>query len=222
MTVDENSSNQTSDLIDADDPRAGAESPHDHGPRRDERTDTSPSAAVPGEVDGKLTPTAATPSRASLFTAAILMLGVLVILGGVAGWGSYRAHQLHQKTAERTHFLDVARQGALNLTTIDHTRIDADIQRILDSSTGSFHDDFQRRSAPFAEVVRKAQSTSQGTIVDAGIESAGDGSAQILVAVAVKTTNAANQDDGRRQWRMRISVQEADGSAKVSNVDFVP
>jgi Mce-associated membrane protein len=41
------------------------------------------------------------------------------------------------------------------------------------------------------------------------------------VAVAVKTTSAGNQSD-TKAWRMRIDVQKAGDSAKMSNVEFVP
>ena len=50
-------------------------------------------------------------------------------------------------------FVQVARQGALNLTTIDCQSADADVQRILDSATGTFYDDFSKRSQPFIDVV---------------------------------------------------------------------
>ena len=49
-------------------------------------------------------------------------------------------------TTQRSHFLQVARQGALNLTTIDWQKAEGDVQRILDGATGQFHDDFAKRT----------------------------------------------------------------------------
>lgn len=150
-------------------------------------------------------------------------LGVVLVVavGGLAGWLGYRALQGHRVAAQRGVFLQTARQGALDLTTIDYAHVDSDVQRILDSSTGKFHDDFQSRSQPFVDVVKQAQSKSEGTITGAGLESLAGDSAQVLVAVAVKTTSAGIQSD-TKAWRMRIDVQEVDDSAKVSNVEFVP
>ena len=121
-------------------------------------------------------------------------------------------------------FLQVGRQGALNLTTIDHQQADADVQRILDSATGTFDDDFQRRAQPFIDVVRQAQSKSVGTISEAGLESESESGdeAQVLVAVTVKTSNAGAPEQEPRAWRMRISVQKVGDEAKVANVEFVP
>lgn len=154
----------------------------------------------------------------------LLIAGVLtiVVLAALTGWLGYRSYLIHQAEQRHALFLQTARQGALNLTTISHTQVDADVQRILDSATGTFYDDFQQRSKPFTDVVRQAQSTSVGDITAAGVESETLGNAQVLVAVTVKTSTSAGPDQQPRSWRMRITVQRVDDSAKVANVEFVP
>jgi len=153
-----------------------------------------------------------------------LALGLLMVtaLGGLVGWLGFRADQSHQREQQRAMFLAAARQGALNLTTISYTEVDADIKRILDSATGSFHDDFQKRSEPFVAVVKQAQSNSQGTITESGLESMQGDNARALVAVTVTTSNAGAAQQEPRSWRMRIDVQKVGDMAKVSNVEFVP
>jgi Mce-associated membrane protein len=153
-----------------------------------------------------------------------LAFGLLIVtaLGGLAGWMGFRADQSHQREQQRAMFLAAARQGALNLTTISYTEVDADIKRILDSATGAFRDDFQKRSQPFVEVVKKAQSKSAGTITEAGLESMQGDNARALVAVTVTTSDAAAAQQEPRSWRMRIDVQRVGDMAKVSNVEFVP
>ena len=154
--------------------------------------------------------------------ATIAGLILVVVLAGLTGWLGYRTYKSHQADEQRKLFLEVGRQGALNLTTIDFQEADKDVQRILDSATGTFYDDFQKRAQPFVEVVKQAQSKSVGTIAGAGLESVSDNSAQVLVAVTVKTSNAGAPDQQPRAWRMRISVQKVGADAKVSNVEFVP
>jgi Mce-associated membrane protein len=152
-----------------------------------------------------------------------VVLGVVLVaaIGGLVGWLGYLALQGHRVAAQHAMFVQMAQQGALDLTSIDYAHVDGDVQRILDSSTGKFHDDFQSRSQPFVAVVKQAQSKSEGTVNGVGLESLSGDSARVLVAVVVKTTSAGNQSD-TRAWRMRIDVQEVDGSAKMSNVEFVP
>jgi Mce-associated membrane protein len=144
-----------------------------------------------------------------------------VVCAALAGWLGFRAWQVHQLSAAHARWVQVARQGALNLTTIDYSRVDADVQRILDSSTGRFRDDFQNRSQPFVDVVKQAQSKSEGAITEAALESTSGESAQVLVSLAVKTWAAGTQQD-IKSWRMRIQVQNTNDGAKVSNVEFVP
>src|SRR5271156_4505893 len=150
-------------------------------------------------------------------------VAIIVGLGGLGGWLGYRLHQDHQVQAQRNLYVPVSRQTAINLTTINYTEVDADIKRVLDSATGGFHDEFQNRSQPFVEVVKKVQSKSEGTIAEAGLLSYTKDQAQVLVAVSVKTSMAAAPADQEpRRWRMRLTVDKTGDSAKVSNVEFVP
>jgi Mce-associated membrane protein len=157
------------------------------------------------------------PARATWF-------GVLVVvaLAALLGWFGFRFHQSQQAQAQQSQFLQVARQGALNLTTIDWQHADADVHRILDSATGEFYNDFAKRSQPFVEVLTQAKATTVGTITEAGLESETADSAQALVTIAVRTSNAGETDPVPRAWRMRITVQKVGDQIKVSNVAFVP
>lgn len=164
----------------------------------------------------------ATRRRLSRVGSALVAGAVIVaVLTGLAGWLGYRAYQKHEAQVQRDLFVQTARQGAVNLTTINYTEVDADVQRIVDLATGAFRDDFEQRSKPFIEVVKAAQSKSEGTVTDAGLESQRGDSAQVLVSVAVKSRTAGGEE-APREWRMRIEVRSVGDDAKVSNVVFVP
>jgi Mce-associated membrane protein len=152
-----------------------------------------------------------------------MLFGVVVVLASAVllGWSGFRAYQSHEGQAQRSQFLQAATQGALNLSTIDWQQAERDVQRILDGATGQFYDDFATRSQPFVDVVKEAKSTSVGTITEAGLESEGVGSAQVLVAVAVKTSKTGAPEQDLRAWRMRMFVEKVGDQAKVSNVEFV-
>ena len=169
-----------------------------------------------------LEPDDAAPRISHVRLASIAGLVVVLALGGLVGWLGFRAYQSHQLDTQRKVFLQVGRQGALNLTTIDYQHVDDDVKRILDSATGTFYDDFQQRSQPFTEVVKQVKSKSVGTVTEAGLESESDNEAQVLVAVAVNTTVEGQPNQQPRAWRMRILVQKVGEDTKVSNVEFVP
>jgi Mce-associated membrane protein len=148
-------------------------------------------------------------------------VAAVVALAALAGWLGFRAHQAHQSQAERSQFLQAARQGATNLTTIDWQQAESDVQRILGGATGQFYDDFAQRSQPFIDVVKKTKSTTVGTVTEAGLESQSADSAQVLVAVTVTTSNAGAPQSDPHGWRLRIAVTHVGDQAKVSNVEFV-
>ncbi|BBX44770.1 Mce associated membrane protein [Mycobacterium cookii] len=157
------------------------------------------------------------PRRATLFG-----LAIVAALAILVGWLGFHAYQSQQPQAKRQQFLQTARQGALNLTTIDWQHADADVHRILDGATGEFYDDFAKRSQPFIEVLKQSKAKTVGTITQAGLESETADSARALVAVSVLTSDAAAAQQVPREWRMRIDVQKLGDQVKISNVGFVP
>ncbi|WP_230981306.1 Mce protein [Mycobacterium malmoense] len=180
----------------------------------------------PDEIDEGTSEATARPAPrrrlSSVGSALAVSALVVAAIAGSTGWLGYRAYQKHEAQVQRELFVQVARQGAVNLTTINYTEVDADVQRILDLATGAFRDDFEQRSKPFIEVVKAAQSKSEGTVTEAGLESQRGDSAQVLVAVAVKSRTAGGEE-APREWRMRIEVRSVGArDAKVSNVVFVP
>jgi Mce-associated membrane protein len=148
-------------------------------------------------------------------------LSILLVLSGLTGWLGYRTYEVGQAQERRALFLEVGRQGALNLTTISAVQADADMKRILDSSTGAFYAQVQRGAQQFVTRVQKAQTKSVGTIAAAGVESEQGDGAQVLVTVYVKAADTRGSQQPARSWRMRITVQQVTGGAKMSNVEFM-
>ncbi|MGB5795277.1 MAG: mammalian cell entry protein [Mycolicibacter algericus] len=203
---DATSTGLTPDAVAGEQPRSESDS----SSQADDRGSVAPAAA--GEA-----PTTSV-TRTATWAGAVMVL----LLGSLIAWLGFSAHQTHRTSLQRNAFLQVGKQGAINLTSIDFQHAEADVQRILDSAAGVFYDDFSQRSQPFVDIVKKTQSKSVGTITEAGIESETADEAQVLVAVGVKTTNVATAEPRERSWRMRISVSRIGDEVKVSNVAFVP
>lgn len=153
---------------------------------------------------------------------AALVGGVLVVaLVALTGWLGYSFYQVHDEQQRRSMFMDTAREGAINLTSIDWEHAEDNVQRVLDISTGQFYDDFDKRSKSFLEVVKQIKSKSVGTVTSSGLESYSDDKADVLVSVTVRSTNAGVPEQAPQVWRMVLTVQEIEGKAKVSNVEFI-
>ncbi|QVI27232.1 hypothetical protein MN2019_23950 [Mycolicibacterium neoaurum] len=154
--------------------------------------------------------------------AAIALTIMVVVLGALVGWLGVHLHESQQTAQQRAEFLQAARQGAINLTSVDWQNVDSDVKRIVDSATGPFFEDFSQRAQPFIDVVRQVQSKTTGTVSMAGLESMSGDQARALVAVTVETTNAGEPEPTSKAWRMRIDVQREGNDVKVANVEFVP
>jgi Mce-associated membrane protein len=205
----------------ADEPAA----PEDEAATPDEAestTETEADAEVDAEAEVEAAPVPK-PARSHVRLALIVGTVVVVALGGLVGWLGYRAYEARKADQLHDLLVGVGRQGAINLTTIDAAHAEADVQRILDSATDQFYDDFAKRSQPFVEVVKQAQSKSVGTVTEAGLESMTGNEGQVLVAVTVQTSNRGAPDQQPRSWRMRLTVKKTgNDEAKVSKVEFVP
>ena len=208
---------------DVDDNAGDAESPESTGDAEDTQHELQADQGDDGADDRhslgeRLRWLPTRPHRQALLAG----LAMMVAVAGLAGWLGWEAHRSQAIIQQRAEFLSAARQGALNLTTIDWQHADSDVHRILNSATGTFHDEFSKRTQPFIEVVKQTQSKTEGAITAAGLESASSTEAQVLVAVSVKTSSPAGPEQNPRSWRMRISVQKVGQDMKVSNVEFVP
>lgn len=153
-----------------------------------------------------------------------LVFGLLAIssLTGLSGWLGSQTYAGMQEQRQRTEFLEAGKQAAVKLTSISYTDADGDVKRILESATGPFSADFQKRSQPFIAMVKQVKSTTVGSVALAGLEDVHGDKARVLVAMSVKTTLGDGGEQPVRLWRMRIEVQDVGHETKVSNVEFVP
>jgi Mce-associated membrane protein len=151
--------------------------------------------------------------------AAIIFICAFVVASGYIVWQDRKATERAQRTAS---FVAGARQGVVNMTSLDFNKAKEDIQRVLDSSTGEFRDDFQQRAKDFTSVVEQSKVVSQGTVTAAALESMNAHTALVLVAATSRITNSAGAQNDPREWRLRVTVTEDGGQYKMSKVEFVP
>lgn len=161
------------------------------------------------------------PTRATLIAAAVAALLIAGVVVNAVLFSQHWSAVDEQKRLDA--FVVAARQGVVNMTSIDHTRAKADVDRVLAQSTGDFKADFLKRSNDFVNVVQKSQVTTKGQVSDAGVEKVNpDGSVVVLVASTSKVTNAAGAKDEDRSWRLRVTMVDGKPGPKMAKVEFVP
>ena len=184
-----------------------------------------PAAAVTavetGESDEIADPPVAAPPSRRRRVRVSAAAAVALLVGGClwAGWGDLQARRADVAGEQ---MVAAGRAGLLALTTIDHTQIDRDVQRILDISTGAFRDDFAERAESFKAAARKARSTSVGTVREAGLEAIEGDSGKVLVALTVMTSNRGAPEQQPKSWRTRVTAAGGGDGFKIEAVEFVP
>lgn len=115
-----------------------------------------------------------------------------------------------------------ARRVAVDLTTIGTGTASADIARVINDSTGGFHDQYVQQADGFQKQVTESGVTSRGQATSAGVVSADDAHAVVLVAVNATVTNKQAPAPAQRVYRMRITLDRVGEAWLASNMEFVP
>jgi Mce-associated membrane protein len=161
--------------------------------------------------------------RAPNLAAALTIAAVVAIcaLLGVSGWMAWQHHNVVQERQRAAAYTATARQGVINLTSLDFNKAKEGVQRVLDSATGEFRDDFQRRAADFESVVKDSKAVTEGSVAATAVESMNKDSAIVLVLANERITNIAGAKDQPRTFRFRVSVVHDGDQLKLSKVEFV-
>jgi Mce-associated membrane protein len=159
-------------------------------------------------------------SRLSRVLAAAAILAICGLLGA-SGWMLWHHHTVLAERQRSAAYVAAARQGVVNLTSLDFNKAKEDVQRVLDSATGEFRDDFQRRADDFASVVKDSKAVTQGSVTASAVESMSKDSAVVLVLANERVTNSAGAKDDPRAFRFRVSVVRDGDQLKISKVEFV-
>ncbi|MFV8245427.1 Mce protein [Mycolicibacterium peregrinum] len=220
--ADDSADAESVDPTEAEEPSPSAPEPEAEAVEQTEEADKDADGEVTEEESDEAEHTA--PERRQFLrsqTAAVLGGVLVVALVALTGWLGYGYYQVHQEQQRRDLFMETARQGATNLTSIDWEHAEDDVQRVLDSSTGRFYDDFEKRSKSFLDVVKQIKSKSVGTVTASALQSYSEDKADVLMSVTVRSTNAGVPKQDPQVWRMVLTVQHIEGKAKVSNVEFI-
>jgi Mce-associated membrane protein len=175
-------------------------------------------------------PSAEPPSSAGAGAAAVVPLrrtllialsavGLLLLVAAAAlAWQLQRYEQVDDR---REAALAAASQSALNLTSIDKDDFQADVDRVLEGSTGAFRKDFEARSKQLADVLTQNEVSSEGKVIDAGLVRYDAVTATALVVVDSNVRNVASPEGRVNTYRMRLQLERRDGRWLTSMLEFV-
>lgn len=158
------------------------------------------------------------PSRRRLLLV-LSVIGLLLMLALAAL--AVQALRYDSVDDRRADALRAAKQSALNLTSIDNREFDADVERVLEGSTGAFKTDFEARSKDLESVLTENQVVSQGKVIEAGLVRDDERTATALVVVDSEVRNTAAPEGRVNTYRMRLELELVDGRWLTSQLEFV-
>lgn len=168
------------------------------------------------------------PGAGGPLRAAIVVVGVLALVASAAavwfGVAWYRAaHDDSIALAQtREQVLRDARQAAINLNTMDHTRLDESLDLLQQSTTGTTLDDLKENRESYAEALTAARTSSTATVLDAAVAdlNAAAGTAQALLAVDVSYRPEEGEASCLRN-RMQLQMKRVQDTWKVEDLGQV-
>ncbi len=150
--------------------------------------------------------------------AAVAIIGLLGSTGYMV-WKHREAEAQRHRTAE---FTAAARQGVVNLMSMDYNQAKESVQRVIDDSTGKFKSNFEDGADDLIKAMTDAKVVTKVTVNDAAVESMDKDSATVLVAATSQRTGpeAPKEDQQPRVWRVVVSLQRDGDQMKVSDLEF--
>jgi len=145
---------------------------------------------------------------------------VLCALLGLGGWLFVQHRDAEQANAHVAEATAVAKQGVINMMSLDFNNAQASVQRVLDGSTGKFKEEFQGQSDMMVKALQQSKVVTEVTVNSAAVQSMTADSAVVLVAAQSQASNAT---DGRREpqkFRIVVTLQREGGQYKIAQVDF--
>jgi Mce-associated membrane protein len=192
--------------------------------RRERAADTTPeSSDQAGEPEENSRPKKLRISGAAVRAVAESAAGIAVLgLIAMSAFFLYQDRMMDRYHQQQREFAAAARQGVVNLMSLDFNNAQSDIQRVIDGTTGEFHDDFASSTGDFLTVMKESQVVTTATVNATAVETMSDDSAIVLVAATSQVANSVSKQPNPRIWRLSVTVNRVDDQIKMSKVEFVP
>jgi Mce-associated membrane protein len=144
---------------------------------------------------------------------------VLALL--LAGWMGLKVRHHHQLDSAR-HSAQATAQGyAVDLTTYDHAHLDADFNKVLNNSTGSFRAQYTAASQDLRALIAQYQATATGKVLETAVLSSDAHHATLLLFVDQTVTNTNSKDPRVDRSRMKMSLEKHGGKWLISSLDLL-
>lgn len=157
------------------------------------------------------------------FRRLIAVVGGLVFIAalGSSAFLGWRIDQVNDTTAASRAALEVARNYAVTLTTLDANDIDNSFKAALDGATGEFKDAYSQGSSQLRQILVENNAAGTGTVIDAAVKSATKTKVDVLLFVDQSITNTLNPSPRIDRNRIQMTMELVDNRWLASKVDII-
>lgn len=156
--------------------------------------------------------------RTVVVAAAVLAICGLSALSGAMLWQQRGIDVRTQRAAE---YQAIARQGVVNMMSLDFNDAEGSVGRVLDGSTGRFHAEYSEQAELLIKGLQRSKVVTEVTIGTTAVESMDADNAVVLVAARSQATNVTDGRQEPQTFRLAVSLARDGDRMKVSEVDFV-
>ena len=160
---------------------------------------------------GRLTSWARPVPMLALALVASLLFSASLLLGGSDG----------SDDDERQELVAVAETYAVNLTTYDHSRLEADFARVMDVAIGQFRTEYQVAQQSLRELILKFQGKATGSVLARAVLGLEDEKGEVLLFVDQTVTNSNTEQPKIDRLRMRMGLERQAGRWMINKLDLV-
>jgi Mce-associated membrane protein len=151
--------------------------------------------------------------------ASVIVIAASAAAAGAVWWQHRETAQNQQRSAE---FAAAARQGVVDLMSLDYSTAKGDVERLINNTTGDFRKDLESTRDDFIKVVHDSKVSTACTVNATAVQSMSVDSAIVLVAAMSDVTNTDGAKHDPRTWRLGVTITRDGGQLKMSKVEFVP
>nr|WP_240974149.1 hypothetical protein [Nonomuraea sp. FMUSA5-5] len=143
----------------------------------------------------------------------------MAVLVGTGGWIAAQAREEQGRADDRQAVLQAAGTHAKNLVSLDYKSADADVRRILTTSTGAARAEYEANAAKLRATTVENKVVQQGVLRATGLVSMSATTARVLVVADVEIRwDGSRSAPQERFYRWQMDLSKAGGAWLVSKV----
>lgn len=167
-------------------------------------------------------PAAVRQSPRRLVGVVVAAMTTAALLAGT-GYMLFNHHEKNRERQQIAEYAAAARQGVVNLMSIDYATADESVKRVIDGSTGRFRANFEETADEFVKALKDEKIVTKATVNDAAVESMTEDSAVVMISATSRREGQQAPKDQQepRLWRVVLTLQRDGDQIKMSGVEFV-